>query len=122
MQQSAAKIRNKVQHMIKGNIKKKRMKNHNKVMKINKGYWNWGSFENLIQMEINKHASNIIIVSEANISKSEQNIMVDYPKFYFESKFAIENDRARLRILINKDIIYKRLNMNMSITKFHQWY
>ena len=72
-------------------------------------------------MEINKHASNIIIVSEANISKSEQNLMVDYPKFYFELKFAIENGRARLTILINIDIIYKCL-YNMSITKFHQWY
>ena len=103
----------------------KKVINHYKVLQINGSHACFNTKIQELRTTINENQSQIVVLSEANVDKNDEKKMKEredkFTDFNFEDKMVKNHDKARICIMIHKNINYNRLpqyedDENSSIT------
>ena len=101
--------RNKFMHSANGNRKASKIKSHYKVLILNKGNSDFrSSYLNLFD-EIQDHTPDLAVIGEANIKTDDDAFTKAFKSFNIESKYTKDCSKARLAVMINKNIQYERI-------------
>ena len=105
------KIHNKIMHTRNGNRRVKKNKTHFNIYQINKGNSDFGTFCINLHEEIRNSKADLAIISEANYSEEDDSVYKNiFDNYNFEETYVDKCKKARLLVLVNKNINYVRLS------------
>ena len=104
------RLRNKAMHSKNGNRNKNKNKTHLKLLIVNKGNSNYCTNKNIMINLVETEQPDIMVVSEANLERENNNLDIDFKKYNVESKFLGNNSLARIMVTIKKGITYERMS------------
>ena len=105
----AAKHLNKNQHILNGNRRALKTKNHLKIFQLNTGNSKFDTFKDFIVKEIQEAEADIAILSESNMIRNDPVMTNELKNYKFENKFHQNGTKSRITVIINPNITYTRM-------------